>query len=108
MKPFAVIGLEVLIRRLLAKTAEGLGEMAVEDDEWVRLGMGIKAFGQEDVRPRCMGRPQNLVSCSLWIRSCLMYLVAAGSGIGGDDLIEPDGDARSRIRARLDRHLRAC
>ena len=30
-----------------------------------------------------MGRPQNLVSRSLWIRSCLMYLVVGGSGIGG-------------------------
>ena len=52
-----------------------------------------------------MGRPQNLVSRSLWIRSCLMYLVVPGSGIGGNDLVQPDGDRRGGIRARLDRHL---
>ena len=30
-----------------------------------------------------MGRPQNFVSFSLWMRSCLMYLVVGGSAIGG-------------------------
>ncbi len=30
-----------------------------------------------------MGRPQNFVSRSLWMRSCRMYLVSAGGAIGG-------------------------
>ena len=50
-----------------------------------------------------MGRPQNFVSRSLWIRSCLMYLVVAGSGIGGMTL-----SSRTRIVAagpRLDHDL---
>ena len=30
-----------------------------------------------------MGRPQNFVSRSLWIRTCLTYFVSTGGGIGG-------------------------
>ena len=69
--------------------------MPVEDHQGIaRLGMRIEALGQEDVAPRCMGRPQNFVSRSLWIRSCLMYLVVAGLGDRRDHLVEPDADRR--------------
>ncbi len=30
-----------------------------------------------------MGRPQNLVSRSLWMRTCRTYFVSFGGGIGG-------------------------
>ena len=56
VKPFAVVGLEVGVGRLLAKPAECLGEMSVEDHEGIaRVGMRIKAFGQENVSPQVHG-----------------------------------------------------
>ncbi len=33
-----------------------------------------------------MGRPQNLVSRSLWMRTCLTYFVSFGGGMAGIDL----------------------
>ena len=53
MEPLVVVGLEVLVRRLLAETAERLGKMPVEDDKRVsRVGMT-----RQNLRAGACGRP---------------------------------------------------
>ncbi len=46
-------------------------------------GCSSNPCGSRTCAPRYIGRPQNFVSRSLWIRTCLMYFVSGGSGIGG-------------------------
>ena len=95
VEPFAVVGLEVRVGRLLAETAERLGKMAVEDDQRVaRLGMGVEALGQEHVGAQVHG-PAPELGEPLALDS-LVLDVLGGCGLGDrrDDLVEPDADRR--------------
>jgi hypothetical protein len=55
--------------------------VAVIDDQRYRASARLElAAGRA---PRNIGRPQNFVSRSLWMRTCLTYRVSGGSAIGG-------------------------
>ena len=106
MKALVVVRLEVLIRRLLAETAERLGKVPVEDDERVaRVGMTLKTLGQEDVSAQMHG-PSPEFSEELALDS-LVLDVPGRLGLGNcrNHLVETDDDGCGGTRARLDRHF---
>ena len=58
--------------------------MAVEDDQRIAgVGMLVEAFGQQHVGAEVHGPAPELRQSLRRIRSCLMYFVVGGSGIGG-------------------------
>ena len=106
MESLAKVGLEVLIRRLFAETAEGLGKMAVEDDERVpRVGMTLKAFRQEHVSAEMHG-PSPELGEQLALDSLVLDVPGRlGLRDRRNHLVEANDDGRDGSRARLDRHF---
>ncbi len=115
MKPFVVVGLEVLVGWLFAETAESLGKMAVEDDQRIaRIRVGLKAFGKEHVSAQVHGASPELGEQVALDPLVLDILGGRGLGDLGDDLVEPDGDRARRTSSRgsivtfLRRAVRDC
>ena len=84
VEPLAVVGLEVRVGRLLAESAEGLGEVAVEDHQRVSgLGVLVEPLGEQDVGAQ-VHRPAPELREPLALELLVLDVLGrGGSGIGG-------------------------
>ena len=102
VKAFAVVARDVRVGRRLAQSADVAGKVAVVDDraDSARSGACRSLRASRTCAPRYMARPQNFVSRSLRIRSCLMYFVVGRLGHRRNDLVERRCGQRRRARGR--------